>query len=164
MFSENASASLRDGASATRYGCTEDIGVVPVVVAELKLRNVKRQIFSPNFVECAHDAALDERPKAVDCLSVDRADNVFATTMPNVAMRELFEPEVGRVFVGREQINLGRYRFTNEALQRCGIGVADHASDHVALPANSASNDLLADATRALDFLVPMPVAVLAPT
>jgi len=45
FVTENASASLRDGASATRYGRAEDVGVIPVVVAELKLRDVERQIF-----------------------------------------------------------------------------------------------------------------------
>lgn len=39
-FPENASAFLGYGASATRYRCAEDIRVVPVVIAPLKLRNI----------------------------------------------------------------------------------------------------------------------------
>src|SRR5579872_4399307 len=95
VMTENASASLRDGASATCYGSAEDIRVVPVVVAELELCDVERQVFGAHLVERAHDAALDERPKAVDRLSVDGTDHVFTATMPDEMMRELFEPEVG---------------------------------------------------------------------
>ena len=40
---ENASASLRVCASAPRYSRTEDVCVLPVVVAELECGNVKRQ-------------------------------------------------------------------------------------------------------------------------
>lgn len=64
---ENAPASLGPyGASATRYGCTEDVRVVPVVVAPFKLRDVKREILAADLVEAAHDAALDEGPEAVN--------------------------------------------------------------------------------------------------
>ena len=58
-------------ASATPYGRAEDVGIVPIVIAPLELRNVQRQIFSADFVEVAHDAALQERSDAIDRGSVD---------------------------------------------------------------------------------------------
>ena len=41
----------------------EDIGVSPVVIAELELGDVQRQIFSTDLVIGAHDAALEQRPE-----------------------------------------------------------------------------------------------------
>jgi hypothetical protein len=67
---ENASASLRDGASAARYRCAEDIGIVPVVIPELEFRNVERQVFRAHLVERAHDAALINLPK-IDAMAWD---------------------------------------------------------------------------------------------
>jgi hypothetical protein len=45
----------------------EDVRVLPVVVAELELGNVQRQILVTDLVETAHDAALNQRPEAFDC-------------------------------------------------------------------------------------------------
>jgi hypothetical protein len=40
--------------------CTKNIGIFPIVVAELKLRNVQRQIFAAYRAIAAHDAALNQ--------------------------------------------------------------------------------------------------------
>src|SRR4051794_10400694 len=37
---------------------SEDVGILPIVVAELKLRDVERHIFGAHFVERAQKAAL----------------------------------------------------------------------------------------------------------
>ena len=74
-----ASASQR--ASAPCYGLTEDILVVPVVVAPFELGNVERQILRADVVEGPDNAALQERPDAVDRAGVDLAANVFAPAM-----------------------------------------------------------------------------------
>ena len=60
---------------------SEDIGVLPVVVTELKYRDIERQIFLADLVEASHDAALHERPEAFDGLSMDRADNILPACM-----------------------------------------------------------------------------------
>lgn len=67
--SEASGASPWD-ASAPRYGIAEDIRVLPVVVAPLKLGDVERQILAANVVERADDAALDERPEAFNTSSM----------------------------------------------------------------------------------------------
>jgi len=41
----------------------EYVGVLPIIVTELKLRNIQRHIFGANFVETADDAALEDAPK-----------------------------------------------------------------------------------------------------
>src|SRR5947209_7838209 len=64
--------------SACCYRGSENVGVMPVVVAELKFRDVQRQIFFADFVERTDDPAFEDRPEAFNGLRVDRADNVFA--------------------------------------------------------------------------------------
>ena len=79
FFTESASEFFGfSGASATTYRCSEDVRIIPVVIPKLKFRDVQRQIFAANFVEAAHDAALQERPEAIDRLSMDRAVDILA--------------------------------------------------------------------------------------
>ena len=42
---------------------SEDVRILPIVVAELKLRDVQRHIFGADFVEAADNPALEDRPK-----------------------------------------------------------------------------------------------------
>lgn len=75
LTTENAAVSSKIGASATPYRGSKYVRVVPVVVPEFEFCDVQRQVFSADVVELAHDAALQQRPEAVDCLSVDNAIN-----------------------------------------------------------------------------------------
>ena len=65
-------------ASASCYGSSENVRVVPVVVAELELGDVERHVLPAHLVESADGAALEDRPEAFDGVGVDRADNVFS--------------------------------------------------------------------------------------
>src|SRR3954462_7699117 len=64
--------------SAGCYGNAEDIGVLAVVVLELRLSDVQRQILFADVVERADDRPLEDRPEALDGLSVDGADDIPA--------------------------------------------------------------------------------------
>jgi hypothetical protein len=66
---------------------SENVRIFPIVVAELKLRNVQRHVFGAHFVERAHHAALEDRPEAFDCLSVNRTDDVLALGVVNGRVR-----------------------------------------------------------------------------
>jgi hypothetical protein len=59
----------------------EDIFVVPIVVSELELRNIQREVFGADLVERAHHAALKYRPEAFNRVGVDRAYNILALAM-----------------------------------------------------------------------------------
>jgi hypothetical protein len=160
FLAEDASASHGSyGASAMRYGRAEYIRVIAIVVTPFELSNIQRQIFAADFVEAAHDAAFQERPKAVDSLSVDRAVDVLASVMPNGAM---FLQLVSGMFVSRNQADFFGDRFADKTVQRCGIGVLDDASNDVAFALNSAHNGVLAFSTSPWSALIPMSVSVLA--
>jgi hypothetical protein len=68
---------------------SENIRGLPVVIAELKLGNIERHVFAAHFVERADHTALEDRPEAFDCLSVDCANDVLAPRMVNGSVREI---------------------------------------------------------------------------
>ncbi len=107
-----ASASQR--ASAPCYGSTEDVGGGAVVVAPLEFRDVERQILAADVVECADDAALQQRPETVNCAGVHLAAHVFALAVVNRFVDTALAHAIIDVrFIGRDQINLGRYGFVD---------------------------------------------------
>src|SRR5258708_36889601 len=55
----------------------EDIVVLAVIVPELKLRNVQRQILLTNLVELADHAGLEDRPEAFNRVRVDGPNKVL---------------------------------------------------------------------------------------
>ena len=61
--------------------CPENIEIHAIIVAELKLRDVQRQIFAAYLVKAAHDAAFNQRPKALNRVGVDRTNDVLACLM-----------------------------------------------------------------------------------
>src|SRR5579862_1243460 len=74
ILTETANASSDCDVSATRYSRTENVRVIPIVVSELKLGDVEWQIFAAHFVEAAHDAALQKRPKPSDNRHLEAQD------------------------------------------------------------------------------------------
>ena len=59
----------------------KDVVVLAMIVPQLELRNVKRQVLAADFVESAHDPALEDAPEAFDRVRVDRADDVLALSV-----------------------------------------------------------------------------------
>jgi len=55
------------GASATTYGRAENVGIVPVVVAEFEFRDIERQIFAADLVEAARPAYRYSRMNPLLC-------------------------------------------------------------------------------------------------
>jgi hypothetical protein len=151
--------------SAPCYGRAEDVRVVAVVVPKFELGNVQRQVLAADLVEAAHDAALQQRPKAVDGLRVNDAIDVLLFGMPHDAMREfLAQVSIARMFVGRDQADLFRHGHVHESFERLGIGAVDDARHNVALAADSADDRRLAGTFTAASAvpLIPMLVVSLA--
>ena len=62
---------------ASAYRRSEDVRVHAVIVAELELRDIQREVLFADFVESADHATLNQRPETFDSVGVDSADNVF---------------------------------------------------------------------------------------
>jgi hypothetical protein len=154
-----------DHVSAACYRNPENIGVVAVVISELKFSDVQRQIFCTYLVIAADNAALEDRPEALNRVRVDRADNVLLCLMLNGLPRIFDQPVIDLVFVRSEQRNLVGNHFADEALRGVLCHAAKHTSDNVTFAACRADDRRLAGAGAAgfaVVLLIPMPVAVLA--
>jgi hypothetical protein len=153
-----------DRASAACYRGLEDFGIVSIVVAELKLRDVERQILGADLVERSNNAAFEDGPEAIDCARVNRADDVAALLMMDGASPKFLQPIVHVAFVGREQANFVGHHFPHEAVNVVLGHAIKHASDDVALAAYRPNDGGLARtfATAPATALVPMPIVILA--
>src|SRR5258706_16380916 len=60
---------------ATRNQLSENVGILSMIEAEGKLREVQRQIRCADFVEASHYAALEQTPKAFNRVRMDHAAN-----------------------------------------------------------------------------------------
>jgi hypothetical protein len=164
--SESASGFFgASGVSASRYSRTEDVHVFPIVVAELKFRDVQRHVFTADFVERADDPALHQRPEALNRVGVNCADNVFLVSMAHESVREfLAKLPVAAVIVGGDKADLVGYGFENKTLQCVLVAIFDDAGDNLTLALDCADDGRFAgtSAAGAAVALIPMPVARLA--
>ena len=104
--------------SASTYRGSKNIRVLPIVVAELKLRNIERQIFAADLVEATNNAALNERPKAFDCVGVDRTDNVLPGFVIDDAMWVFIAKSViAWIGIGTKQADFVRDCFINKLFE-----------------------------------------------
>jgi hypothetical protein len=143
---------------------SENVIVEAIIIPELELCNVKMQVFLADIVECADDPALNDAPKALDCVGVDSADNVLALRMVDGGVRiGLAEAVIANPLIGAEQADLVRDCFIDESLQRRSADIGDDASDHVALAANCPSDDGLARTSWAGNAIALIGVTVLGP-
>ena len=55
---------------------SENVVVKAVIIAELKLRDIEMKVLFVDVVEGADDPALEDAPKALNRLSVYRADDI----------------------------------------------------------------------------------------
>jgi hypothetical protein len=60
--------SLNRSTSSDRF--RENVRVFPIIIPELKLRDVKREIFPAHLMEAAHDAAFEDAPEAFNRVCV----------------------------------------------------------------------------------------------
>src|SRR6185437_6992743 len=150
--------------SAPRYCRSENIGIAAIVIPELKLRDVQRQIFAADLVVAAHNAAFEDRPEALNRIGVDSTDDVLPGTVVDNAMRvRLPDLLVSRVVVSAEQTDLFGNRLIDEIFQGDLADSADHFGDDVALALYRADNGRLASVIAApaqMAALVPVAVFV----
>lgn len=135
---------------------SENILVMPVIVAELELGNIQVQVLFADLVEGADAAAFDQRPEAFDGLSVDRPNNVLFFVVVDGRVGIFFaEPGISGPLVGAKQADFMRNSFTNESGQCRGADVLDHAANNVAFTPYSADNGGLAGTDSAASTLLP---------
>src|SRR5690242_10606340 len=109
---------------------SEDVCVLPVVITELELGDIKRHIFSAHFVERADYAAFEDRPEAFDGLGVNGADDILTARMVNSCVREIFvEDVVCGPLIGAKQADFMGNSFSDKSVKRCRLDIRDYAGD-----------------------------------
>src|SRR5262245_15046202 len=125
----------RKAISARLDHLTEDVEVVPIVVSELELIDVQRQVLRADLVERAHDAALHHAPEPFDGVRVNRSDNPFLAPMVNDAEGIfLGQRTVGGVLVGAEKRDFARDDLAHEVAERFRVDLGDNTRHDFALP------------------------------
>ncbi len=141
---------------------TENVFVHPIVIAELKLRDVKREILLADLVEGSDHAAFQDRSKALNGLRMNRTDYVLTVGMVNRGVRVLFvEWPVADPLIGTKQTYLCGDGLAHKLGKSSCLDAGDDASDYISFAAHSADNRCLAGpnaASAPSAALVPMAI------
>jgi hypothetical protein len=163
FWSRDAEASASSDASASCYSFSEDIGVFPVVVPELKFVQIKRQILLTDIVVRPDNAPLEQRPEAFDVVCVDVTANVLILRMLDGFVRKstrCLQVVIAAMVIGRYKAHTITNGFTDETVQRRCVGLLNNLTNDVTLAGYRPNNgDFSAQAGDVLLF-VPMAVLV----
>jgi hypothetical protein len=148
--------------SASANCFPENILVQPVVITELKFSDIERQVFPADLVIGADNTALHQRPEALNRVRMQRADHIPLGGVIDSAMVETapLQIHVTAMFVRGDQGNLSPDRLADEVFERGGVHEIQHASDHFALPLDSADNGSLGFMPVLAGFLAKVPVVI----
>jgi hypothetical protein len=136
--------------SALTYCRAEDVAVLAIVVAELELRNIQRQVFLADLVERADTAPFEDRPEAFNRVRVNCTNDVFAAAVLDDGVRVfLIQMPVAGPLVSHEKADFVRHGFTNEAGQDFCADSLDNAGDYVAFTLHRADHGRLTGADAA---------------
>ena len=142
----------------------ENVGVQSIVISELEFYDIERQVFVTDLVEIAHNTALDQRPEALDCVRMNRADDMLTNVVVNGLMREpILQSVIAVIGVCAKQAHAGRDGFADETFQCWAVSAIDDAGDDVAFAPDCAHDSGFERVARTASrsaFLVPMPVFV----
>jgi hypothetical protein len=106
-----------------------------MIVAELELGQVEREIFSRDVVVDANDRTFEERPKALDIVGMDFAAYILASFVINglLWVRQAQHLKIGSAIRGN-QFNLVRNHLADEMQRHALRSVLNHFASHVACP------------------------------
>jgi hypothetical protein len=148
--------------SASLNRRSENIPIFAIIIAELELGDIERHIFPAHFVERADNAALENRPEALDGLRVDCADDVLASGVINGGVRIVSETAIAGPLICAKQADFVRDGFSHKGVKSGRLDVCNHARNHIALACDSTDNWSFTGAdtpgSAAAPAFIPMPV------
>jgi hypothetical protein len=156
-----AEAPASSVASASCYSCAKNVCVLAIVVPELELREVQRQVFLTDMVVVANDSALQEAPKVLDIVRMNLAAYILASAVADCFVREAYRVQMGIAtpFIGRYKVDFVAHSLAHEAIEGHGVRLLDNLADYVALPRDGS--DHCSFSAQASDVLPFIPVAIL---
>jgi len=131
--------------SASIYSRSEDIRIESIVIAELKLRNVERQVFRTYFVEATHNSTLNQRPETFNRVGVDCTNDVLTSRVIDGAVIVFApQPPIAGIGVGAQQTDAIGNRLANESFDSFSFGIFDNARHDIAFTFDCADDGGLA--------------------
>jgi hypothetical protein len=165
FWTHDAGASASSDASASCYSFAENIGILPVVVAELEFSEVERQILLADMMKAPHNSALEQGPERFQIVGMDLAAYVLARAMANSFMRitKSLQIAITAMLVCSDQIDFFAYCLAYESIEGSRVRIFDNLADDISLPADGPDDsDLAAPNTASyVDLLIPMSILVL---
>lgn len=148
---------------SARLDCrTENIRVCPIVISELELVDIQREILRTDFVERADDAALHDGPEAFDGVCVNVAMHVLAVPMIDSAVWIFpIDAVVAAPLIRRDKTDSMGNSLPNEAAQCLPAKVVDHAGNHVALALHGPDDNFFSMSASAAGVASPSGAAAL---
>jgi hypothetical protein len=141
VWSRDAGASASLDASASCYGFAEYVWVLAVVVAELKFRQVERQILSAHIVIRANDATLEQCPEGIEVLGMHAASHILSLSMVYRFMRKLaVQMFVAYPLIRSYKINLVTDSLADKAFEGACANILDHLADNIPFTTDCSDN------------------------
>jgi hypothetical protein len=112
---------------------SKDVRIAPVVVSELKLRDVQRHIFRTHLVERTDATTFEDRPETLNRVRVNRTNNILLAMVIDRLPIVFGQSVIDAAFVSGEQTDFLRNHFAHEILTSRAADMVEDAGDHVAL-------------------------------
>jgi hypothetical protein len=159
-----APASRCASASSPLYRLAENIGFATIVVTELKLREVEREILRADMMVRANDSALEQRPETFNAVGMNLTANVFVLGMLHgfVFITQSVQVVIATVLIGSDKTHLIADNLADKAVERSRVRSFDYLTDYIAFTADRADNRSFPAQTGNVLFLTPMAILVFA--
>jgi hypothetical protein len=150
-------------ASAASYGLSKDVGILSIVVAELKLREVEREIFLTHVMVRHDDSAFEQRPEGIERLGMHFAAHIFTLHVINGHVRKhTIQVLIANILIGRDQGHFVADRLADESFQGSRGRIFDDLTDDIALARNRTNDsDFTAPDAASPKMFALTPVLVL---
>jgi hypothetical protein len=165
FWTRDAEASASSDASASCYGRSEDVLVLAIVMAELKLIQVQRQVFFADVMIRTDHASLKQRPERLDIVCVNLTPDILAFAVGDHFMRQRrFEQTIAAMFISCDERHFIANCLANESIEGRSVCVLDDFANHVTLAGDRTDDRGLVAHLSAPDvgFLIPVAVLIFA--
>ena len=141
----DAEASASSDASASCYGCSEDVRFFRLLKRHENSFKIQRQILLAHIVVGADNPSLQQQPEGFDIVRVNLTAHVLAAAMIHGLMAHAAtEIVVVLIFIGRDQRHFIADDLADEAATRPRVRFADNLADDVAFALDSPNHSNLA--------------------
>jgi hypothetical protein len=121
-------------------GFPKNIRIQAIIIAELKLGHIERQVLATHFVIGSDDAALNQAPKTFNRVCVNCANDILPCRVIDAPVVVFSQRVVGAAIIGRQQADFVGNHFANEVLHSRPSKTINCASNHVAVALNGADH------------------------